>query len=141
MSNEQTHLTWFAFQCNIFHLISLDSKIHECYWYITLPSLQTEVEGIQRSSLSPLGFGCPLKHAVIDNCYKLGRAWLGCSWQSCAFCLEISHSIMLHEKLCFSPDDLLPLLCLLRPSVHLSIMTEDGQFLSLRNKKFLCCCM
>lgn len=76
MSNEQTHLTWFAFQCNIFHLISLDSKIHECYWYITLPSLQTEVEGIQHSSLSPLGFGCPLKHAVIDNCYKLGRAWL-----------------------------------------------------------------
>lgn len=53
---------------------------------------------------------------------KLGRAWLGCSWQSCAFCLEISHSIMLHEKLCFSPGDLLPLLCLLRPSVHLSIM-------------------
>lgn len=122
MSNEQTHFTRFAFQCNIFHLISPDSKIHECYWYITLPSLQTEVEGIQCSSLSPLGFGCPLKHAVIDNCYKLGRAWLGCSWQSCAFCLEISHSIMLHEKLCFSPGDLLPLLCLLRPSVHLSIM-------------------
>jgi len=26
MSNEQTHLTWFAFQCNIFHLISPDSE-------------------------------------------------------------------------------------------------------------------
>lgn len=117
---------------------------NEWYRSITLRFLLFRLD-LKALNVPPLllGFGCPLKHAVIDNCYKLGRAWLGRSWQSCAFCLEISHSVMRHEKLCFSPCDLLPLFCLLHPSVHLSIMPIWQRMDSFcpRNKNFLCCTM